>query len=398
MAKVWQAQAGCCDYCSGLDGQSSSELDGKHPPAHPNCQCEMVDDGDVKASETRKHLTRIKNLPSSNSMHSFRSPVIALAEGTDGKAPQKIQLLRVGTFLHSNGKQFTVSPETILKLAENFKKGTRKSDIPIDYKHDNDDVAAGWIRGVEPSADGTQLWAEVEWTPKGAQVITEKEFRYFSPEFHPNYQDNESLKYHGPTLLGGGLTNRPIIKGMEPVIQLHEFSEAAASPTPEGQKKPKENPVKAAEMPTDPAQIDAMEPDALKALCKSMMAEMASMKTASSQMAEKVAGMETAQKCAEKKASFAKMLSEGKVVAAQEQAWIDGDVIKFAELSKPLNPAAAGNGAPGEGAAISTKADAQAEVLKLAEVKMTEKKAKNKGEAISLVLAERKDLSKLVNE
>ena len=43
-----------------------------------------------------------------------------------------------------------------------------------------------------------------------------------SPDFTFNYVDNETLNEYGPTLFGAGLTNRPVIKNMEPVIQLSE--------------------------------------------------------------------------------------------------------------------------------------------------------------------------------
>lgn len=393
----WVAQPDCCDYCSELDGKTRSELDGQHPPAHPNCKCEWSEP--VSASERGKHLTKLKTKSHSKSMPRLRAPIIQLAEGKDGKAPTRIQLMRVGTFMMSDGRKFSITPKVIKDVETNFKQKTRVSDIPIDYKHDNDDIAAAWIKSVAAEQDGTELWGEVDWTPNGERVVSEKEFRYFSPEFHPNYQDNEAGKRHGATLLGGGLTNRPIIKGMEPVVQLSEYAEPAPGSVKPGPSVPKEKTM------LDPAAIDTMDIEELKAMCKQLAGQVQASEdakkasdTAKMAAEAKCAELEGAKKMAEKQASFDKMLSEGKVVKAQEKPWLDGDVVKFAELAQPLNTTASGNGASGSGnAKVSTKADAEAEVIKLAEVKLTEKKARNKGDAISLVLAERKDLATLYN-
>lgn len=385
----WQAQSDCCDYCADLDGKTTSELEGLRPPAHPNCKCEMSD-GSISASEHKNRLTDRKIRSDSNSMHLFRAPAIQLSEGKDGKAPEKIQLMRVGTFKMSDGSSVAITPEMLKTIEANFKAGVRRIDVAIDYKHDNENIAAGWVKSVSLSEDGQTLWGDIDWTPKGGQVVIDKEFRYFSPEFRQNYRDNETMKAFGPVLMGGGLTNRPIIKGMEPVIQLSEGAEIP-SPKP-GPAKPKEKP---AMSPMDPAAVDSMDLEQLKALCKDLMGKVSASEQAKVAAETKCAQMEGAAQMAEKTAKFDKMLSEGKVCAAQKEAYLAGDVVKFSELAQPMNPAARGTGAAPSDTAITTKEDAQKEILKLVDVKMSEKKAKTRGDALSLVLAERKDLSKL---
>src|SRR5690606_40136635 len=62
-------------------------------------------------------------------------------------------------------------------------------DLPIDYEHQSlaaDDKAgpvpaAGWIKALEVR-DGA-LWGRVQWTPRAAELIAAREYRYLSPVF-----------------------------------------------------------------------------------------------------------------------------------------------------------------------------------------------------------------------
>ena len=46
-----------------------------------------------------------------------------------------------------------------------------------------DSIAAGWFKGLELRENGDELWGEVEWTPKAAEAIRNKEYRFVSPSF-----------------------------------------------------------------------------------------------------------------------------------------------------------------------------------------------------------------------
>jgi hypothetical protein len=61
----------------------------------------------------------------------------------------------------------------------------------------------------------------VEWTPFGVSAVKDRGFTYLSAEFSENFIDNEKQQPHGCTLLGAGLTIRPVIKNLDPV-QLSE--------------------------------------------------------------------------------------------------------------------------------------------------------------------------------
>lgn len=426
------------------------------------------------------------------------------------KSLDDVQLFRIGTFFHSQYGKFDITPEILKAMEGNFKANVRGMDLAIDYSHESEDIAAGWIKSVYLNEDGTQLWAKVDWTPSGAKVIGDKEFRYISPEFSFDYKDNETLKQYGPTLLGAGLTNRPTIKKMEPVVELTEFSLAdsqnealqkarqarssqygievttdsaltppAGQPTEESKygdpvnyKFPmsdasqagnarvrfkqfanqiyKENSSKAKvherivkrelelgvqpdfdqNDPLDallsgdlksklmkkgtkklmdtsnvtPDMIDKMSPEELKALCLKLLAEdqaepadqgamMADMKNKLAAAEKQLAEYQAAKQCSEKKEAFAKLLCEGKVCKAQEEAYLSGDVQKFASLSATVKLSETGTAAPSEKMTVVTQADAELEIIRLAEKLIGEKKATSLIEAQRMVLSENKELA-----
>src|SRR5690606_125563 len=92
----------------------------------------------------------------------------------------------------------------------------------IDVAHKPADGAAAKVLAL--SVDGNRLRADVEFTQFGVDAVQQRGFRYLSAEFVDDYVDNETGVSHGPTLLGAGLTVRPVIKRLDPV----ELSEVAA--------------------------------------------------------------------------------------------------------------------------------------------------------------------------
>lgn len=309
--------------------------------------------------------------------------LIELAE-VDGKftVPEQIQIMRTGTFHDPRYKKFTLDKAVLASIKKNFDARVRGVDIAIDLNHDPDHLAAAWFKELDLRNDGEEIWAKVDWTPRGEKVLSQKELRYFSPEFHPDYEDNESLQKFGPTLLGGGLTNRPVIKGMQPAIQLAEF--------------------KKGEDPMTPEQI--AEYEEMKQACEAagmtvaeMVQKMSQLEKQNTDLQGAVQANEATLKLSEKKSAFDKMLTAGKACEAQREAFMSDDMVKFAELQKPLNLSEAGHGsATHEGAAEGldpkSKTPAQDRVLALAEEKRQKNKDLDAGDAISLVLSEHSDL------
>jgi len=145
---------------------------------------------------------------------------IQLAENNE--VPKEVQLLRTGKFSSFFYGEFEITQKVLQTLKKNFDDKVTGGDLMLDYSHNAHDVAAAWIKDVTLKNDDNELWLSVEWTPKGKQKVMDKEFRYLSAEYDEKYKDNESKKEYGHVLLGGGLTNRPFIKGMKPVTKLSE--------------------------------------------------------------------------------------------------------------------------------------------------------------------------------
>lgn len=290
----------------------------------------------------------------------------AITLSEDLKVPEVIQLLRTGSF-----EDLDITKEILSNLKKNFDEKVRGYDdgkLPIDYFHENEKIAAGWIQSLTISADGTELWAEVKWTPGGAKKISEGELRYVSVEFSFDYKDNESGKKFGPTLFGAGLTNRPYVKSMAPIV---EFSE----------NKNKEK----LKMTLEEAKKKIEE---LEEINGKMEKELSDMKSKYAENEKKMAENEKAGK-------FNKLLSDGKVVEAQRDAFMSDDMVKFSELAQNLNLDPKGTSDQGKGEPIE---NAQEKILELSE-KMANELKISMNEAMVRILKSNKELAeKYINE
>lgn len=322
--------------------------------------------------------------------------------------PSKVQIMRTGQFNDPRYGNFEITADTLRTIKKNFDDNVRRIDVSIDFAHNSDLEAAGWVKELELSEGDTELWATVKWTPTGAKKLSDAEFRYLSADFVPNYQDNESLKKFGPCLLGAGLTNRPVIKGMDPVIELQEGKGEDMDPKDKKikelsdelnavQGKHKELEEKHEKMASEYAEFkkksgagenadkdsgDGADSDKADGEAQD---DKDNMKKELAEIKEKLA-------TSEKKGSFAKLLAEGKAVPAQEKAFLEGDMLKFAELgNKAINTKGIGH-ANSENNDVDGEETVADKVLKLADKKVESKKAKDIGEGISLVLAEDKSL------
>ena len=109
---------------------------------------------------------------------------------------------------------FRFTPEDAQRVVQAWRDwGNRLS---IDYEHqalepvaNGPTPAAGWF-DLEVRGDG--LWAvNVEWTPRAAELLRNREYRYFSPAFR--VEDGHIVE-----LINIALTNLPATKRMEPLV------------------------------------------------------------------------------------------------------------------------------------------------------------------------------------
>ncbi len=134
----------------------------------------------------------------------------------EGKTTSWVTVTRTGKFSDPRYGQFEISREMLLSMVRNFDARTYGQDIFIDVSHRPDNGAAAKV--VKLAVEGDRLRALVEWTPYGVDAVKNKGYQYLSAEFHENWQDNEKGAKHGAVLLGAGLTVRPVIKRLDPVL------------------------------------------------------------------------------------------------------------------------------------------------------------------------------------
>lgn len=125
-----------------------------------------------------------------------------------------VHALPIGKYKHPVYGDIDVSTERAKRFADSVKNKTRGIDPSINYDHNNQGDAAGWVKDAESRTDG--LWLFVDFTKTAVQKIKEKAYKYFSAEFHDEWEDAHGNK-HTDVVVGGALTNRPFIKDLVPV-------------------------------------------------------------------------------------------------------------------------------------------------------------------------------------
>ena len=262
------------------------------------------------------------------------SQIIRLSEGITGQSFDigkdtnglpEVQILREGHYHHSDIGEFDITKNMLSIMKDNFDSNVRGIDISVDYTHDNDSgekPAAFWIKSLKVKTDesGKQgLFASAEFTPKGKKLVLEKEYKYASADFSLNYkaQNGKNIPY---VLNGGTLTNRPVIKEMNP-IKLSE-------------KKPKEG------LKMDKAQLIAMLKDhgvdveVLQSTVDAQSTEVKNLKDKIStfgntlaekdseikSLNEKVTGLNEESVNKSKEEAFNALLEQGKVSPAQKES------------------------------------------------------------------------------
>jgi len=164
----------------------------------------------------KKATEKIKRLPII-----FPIDIHAFAEtASEDGIPKEIHVLPVGKWNHPAYGPITIDRNDIAEFKDNFENGLRKG-IPITEGHDNgfsgELPAIGWFTElIDRGANG--LYATIEWTEKGKTLLSEKAFKYFSPEFYSEYEDPETRQIYENVLVGGALTNKPYFKELEAVV------------------------------------------------------------------------------------------------------------------------------------------------------------------------------------
>lgn len=140
----------------------------------------------------------------------------------DDTQPQWIDAFPFGTYDHPIYGTIEMNAEKAAEFVNNIKNNVRGQDLDIDYDHKKrTDEAAGWVKDARVGPTGLQV--AVQWTKTAAQKIKEKAYRYFSPEYADEWKNPTTGVKHKNVMFGGGITNRPFLKGIAPINMSEVF-------------------------------------------------------------------------------------------------------------------------------------------------------------------------------
>ena len=138
--------------------------------------------------------------------------------------PQRVLIVPWGR-VESSAGVFVVDEESARAAVEAFER--HGTDLPIDYEHQSlggrwsapsgQAPAAGWIKSLE-ARSGVGIFATVEWTEPARRQIAARQYRYLSPVAVVAKSDRRLVALHSV-----GLTNKPAIVGMEPIVNSEDM-------------------------------------------------------------------------------------------------------------------------------------------------------------------------------
>jgi len=130
----------------------------------------------------------------------------------------EIHILPVGEWEHALYGDIKIKEEDIEEFVQHFDQGIRKG-VTITEGHAmmQELPAVGWFKKLINKND-KGLWGLVEWTDKGRELLQQKAYKYFSPEFFTVYEDPETHKLYNNILTGGALTNSPYFKDLQSIV------------------------------------------------------------------------------------------------------------------------------------------------------------------------------------
>jgi hypothetical protein len=143
-----------------------------------------------------------------------------------------------GTWEHKRYGHLSITPAVLKDYETNFKANVYQEHIPIDAEHQTKlSGALAYYRDLEARPDG--LFAKLELTDRGQELLDGNAFKYFSPEMYDEWTDPASGITHKNVLTGGAFTTRPWFKDKSlPPVKMSElrFCDEDDDDDPEGQE------------------------------------------------------------------------------------------------------------------------------------------------------------------
>lgn len=243
--------------------------------------------------------------------------------------PYIIEVASVVSGFHAAYGKVEITKKDLISFKNNFDSGVVGVDLSIDFDHETRE-AAGWIKEVFLSDDGTVLMAGVRWTPKGALSLSDREFRYFSPEFNRDWVHPHTGKVHGPTLLGGALVNRPFLK-MDAIVTMKD--------------KQGDTKVDTINLSDHNAKVSGLEKQIsdFKLSEQTVKNTLLGVKAENEKLSEELKSLKTDAEKAKRDAEINLLFTEQKINKAQKDAMLDGkSMVEVLQLGEKMNTAPAG--------------------------------------------------------
>jgi hypothetical protein len=139
-----------------------------------------------------------------------------------------IQIMRVGKWNHPAYGEFAITKDTLKEVKANFDADTRGIELAVDENHEPNHKALACYKELYQVTEN-DLFAKLELTQKGADLLNEGAYRYFSPEIVFFKTDEETGKPITNMLVGGAFTNRPFFKSMQPLMASEDGQETEGS-------------------------------------------------------------------------------------------------------------------------------------------------------------------------
>ena len=128
-----------------------------------------------------------------------------------------IQIMRAWQWNHQLYWKINVDHTVLKDVVKNFDSNERWIELAVDENHEPNHKALAWYKKLYLQGKDA-LFATLELTKKGAELLNEGAYKYFSPEIVFQKKDEETGKVQKNLLIGGAFTNRPFFKAMQPLL------------------------------------------------------------------------------------------------------------------------------------------------------------------------------------
>jgi len=138
---------------------------------------------------------------------------------SDAKIKEKmnIHVIPIGEWKHDLYGDMKITDEDVKDFVKHFDDKIRKGVAITEGHQLSESPAMGWFEKLKFKNE-SGLWGTVKWTRKGRELLEEKSYKYFSPEFFSVYEDPETHRVYNNVLVGGALTNSPFFKELKSIV------------------------------------------------------------------------------------------------------------------------------------------------------------------------------------